>query len=130
VSGSVAVMVVDDHAACRRVIRDVVDITDGFEPAGEAASGPEAISIAETVRPDLILMDLRMPGLDGCETARRISTSHPEATIVLVTMQDPHELGFTAESCGAVALLPKSQIGPEFLRDVWGRHGARETRVG
>ena len=70
----------------------VVGATPGFEPLGEAASGEEALALAAELRPELILLDVRMPVMDGIETARRLSAEHPGGIIVLISIDDPAEL--------------------------------------
>ena len=82
-------MTVDDQAVFRSVAREVVEATPGFEPAGEAASGEEALRLVEAAEPQLVLVDVRMSGMDGVETARRLSAAHPELVIVLISLEDP-----------------------------------------
>ena len=125
-------MTVDDQAVFRRVARDVIDATEGFASVGEASSGEEAVMLADQVHPELVLMDVRMDDMDGCEAARRISSAHPGTTIVLVTVQDLDDVPVSAESCGAVELVRKQDFGPAMLQALWGRHGrpnASTTRV-
>src|SRR4051794_41918513 len=81
----VRVLTVDDQAPFREVARDLVEVTPGFAAVGEAESGEEALVMTRSVAPDLILLDLRMSGMDGLETARRLSAGHPPAGIVLVS---------------------------------------------
>ena len=120
----VGVLVVDDQAPFRQAARDVVEVTAGFEPLGEAASGAEALGLADELGPELVLMDVRMPEMDGLETARRLSASHPETVIVLISIDDPSALvRQEIESCGATALLRKQDFGPVALRRLWAAHG-------
>ena len=88
----VGVLTVDDQAVFRRVARDVIEATAGFEQVGEASCGEEALEMVEEVHPELVLLDVRMPGMDGIETARRISEADPTTTIVLMRVKRPtHE---------------------------------------
>ena len=108
---AVGVLVVDDQADFRRAALDVVGATAGFEALGEAASGEEALVLAADLSPELILLDVRMPVMDGIETARRLSAEHPGAVIVLISIDDPSELPDEAGSCGATALIRKRDFG-------------------
>lgn len=123
VSVPVGVVTVDDQAFFRRVAREVIEATSGFEPLGEASSGEEALRLADTVEPDLVLVDLRMPGLDGVETARRLTAAHPSSVVVLVSTEDLASVPTAAESCGAAAFVYKSDFCPGTLRRLWQAHG-------
>jgi two-component system, NarL family, invasion response regulator UvrY len=125
----VGVLTVDDQAVFRRVARDVIEATAGFEPVGEASSGEEAVTIVDQIHPELVLVDVRMPGMDGIETARRISEADPTTTVVLISIQDPEEVASAPESCGAVALVRKQDFGPALLKALWGEHGRRPRRA-
>jgi DNA-binding NarL/FixJ family response regulator len=121
-AGSVGVLTVDDQAVFRDVARDVIEATPGFEAVGEAASGTEAVALAAELRPDLVLMDVRMPGVDGLEAARLVRGVRPEATIVLLSTED-YEGARSPASCGACAFLRKEAFGPHALRTLWAEHG-------
>ena len=125
----VGVLVVDDQATFRRVAREVVAATPGFEPLGEAASGEEALALAANLRPELILLDVRMPVMDGIETARRLSTEHPGAVIVLISIDYSSELPDEVGSCGAKALIWKRDFGSRALRRLWDAHGDPDSRA-
>ena len=99
----VGVITVDDQAVFRQVLREVIEATTGFEYRGEATCGEEALALADEVGPDLVLVDVRMPGIDGLETARRLRASHPATTIVLISTASPECLPSRLASCGAVA---------------------------
>ncbi len=120
---AVGVITVDDQAAFRDVAREVIEATAGFEPIGEAACGEEAVVLAGDVEPDLVLLDVRMPGIDGLETARRLSAAHPAATIVLVSTERLEGPSAGVESCGAAAMIRKDEFGPSTLRRLWSEHG-------
>ena len=119
---SIGVVIVDDHEAFRRSIRDVIEATPGFELLGEAASGEAAPTLVAELSPELVLVDARMPGMDGFETARRLRTAHPAATVILVSSDDVAES--LCGSCGAAAFVPKRDLNRETLRRVWDEHGA------
>ena len=126
---AVGVLVVDDQADFRRAALDVVRATDGFEALGEAASGEEALVLAADLNPELVLLDVRMPDMDGIETARRLSTQHPAALIVLISIDDPSELSVEVGSCGAAAVIRKRDFGSDALRRLWGTHGDAGSRA-
>jgi two-component system invasion response regulator UvrY len=122
-SGSVGVLTVDDQEIFRRVAREVVDATPGFEVLGEASSGEDALLAADELDPDLVLLDVRLPGMDGIETARRLGASHPHAVIVL---SSTFELWPFPDDCGAAAFVRKQDLCPKMLARVWGE----VTRLG
>lgn len=124
----VGVLVVDDQAPFRRVALDVIDATPGFEPVGEASSGEEALGLVGEVNPELVILDVRMPVMDGLETARRLSAAHPETVIVLISIDDPAQLPRAVEFCGATTLIRKQDFGPVALRRLWAAHGKGDLR--
>jgi two-component system, NarL family, invasion response regulator UvrY len=121
--GSVRVLTVDDHATFRHAARALIGATEGFEVAGEAASGEEGVAAAVRLHPDLVLMDVRLPDIDGYEATRRIVPLQPGAVVVLISATEEAILGETAARCGAVAFVCKEELRPSLLRDLWNRHG-------
>jgi len=119
VSDSVPVLIVDDQAPFRTAAKAVLAITDGFDVAGEAASGEEAVDMVETISPSLVLMDINMPGINGVEATRRITAAHPTTVVVLLSTYAADELPAGADDCGAAAYVNKEEFGPMVLRDVW-----------
>ena len=119
----VSVVTVDDQAVFRAVARDVIDATPGFELVGEASSGEAAVSVVDELNPQLVLMDVRMPGTDGTEAARRIKEAKPGVVVVLISIEEPAMVPSSAADCGAAALARKQDFGPAMLRDLWERHG-------
>jgi two-component system, NarL family, invasion response regulator UvrY len=119
---AVSVLTVDDQAVFRSVARELVAATPGFAQVGEAASGAEALSAVATLHPQLVLLDVRMPGMDGVETARRIRSVYPDAVVVLVSADDADEE--TAHACGAATWVRKQELGPSRLRRLWALYGA------
>lgn len=120
---SVGVLTVDDQPVFRRAAREVIEATAGFALLGEAASGVEALALAAEASPSLVLVDVRMPGMNGLETSRRLHASHPEAVIVLITTEADVDLPDGASCCGAVALIRKKDFGSAALVQVWREHG-------
>jgi|SRR4029453_12703357 DNA-binding NarL/FixJ family response regulator len=123
----VSVLVVDDHAAFRAAARDVVAATPGFRLVGEATSGHEALRAVEQLGPELLLLDVHMPGMDGIEVARRVSSSHPVTLIVLVSTSDPRQLPAAAPLDGIVAMERKEDLCPGRLRKLWAERPGRST---
>jgi two-component system, NarL family, invasion response regulator UvrY len=116
----VRVLTVDDQAMFRGVARDVIDATPGFESVGEAESGTEALEAVARLVPQLVLLDVRMPGdLDGIEVARRLQSSHPATVVVLVSVDDSIDLPSAAQLADRVPLVRKQDFGPRLLRRIW-----------
>lgn len=115
----VRVLVVDDVAAFLGAMVAVVRETPGFEVVGEAASGEDALVVAAGVLPDLVLMDVNLPGIDGLEAARQLLDGSPAPTVMLVsTYDDDTGEQFVAE-CGATAYIGKAAFGPHRLEQAW-----------
>jgi two-component system invasion response regulator UvrY len=121
----VGVLVVDDQVVFRQVAHEVIDATEDFELIGEAASGMHALAAFDALCPDLVLLDVRMPGMDGIETAARLHEQHPESVVVLITVEEAPNLPGGLSSCGAAELVRKQDFGPALLRRVWTAHGPR-----
>jgi two-component system invasion response regulator UvrY len=119
----VAVLGVDDEQIFLDVAREVVAATPGFEWVGGAASGAEALDAVTKLSPALVLLDVRMPGMDGIETAERISERHPDVVVVLMSIEDSPALAPAAGASGAAALIHKGEFGPAMLRRLWSLHG-------
>jgi two-component system, NarL family, invasion response regulator UvrY len=118
----VRVLTVDDQAVFRRVANDVISATLGFDPIGEARSGEEAVTAVEQLHPDLVLLDVRMPGIGGIEAARRITSAHSDIVVVLISIEEPDEFSHSARGSGAAALVRKQDFGPALLRRIWAEH--------
>jgi DNA-binding NarL/FixJ family response regulator len=124
VVGDVGVLTVDDQPVFRSVARDVIEATPGFHAVGEAASGEEALDAVDRLHPDLVLMDVRMPGIGGAEAACRIASAHPETVVVLISIEDQEELARDVRVAGVAELVRKQDFGPALLRRLWDAHGA------
>ena len=112
---------VDDQASFRRALCELVEATNGFTLVGEAASGEAALAAAAELSPRLVILDKRMPGMDGIETCRRLTTRDPSVVVVLVSVEEPDEARMRA--CGAAAFVRKQRLSPHRLREVWREHG-------
>jgi two-component system invasion response regulator UvrY len=118
----VGVLAVDDHSIFLDVARDVVAATPGFCWVGAATSGEEAVHAVDELEPELVLMDVRMPGMDGIEAAQRICQSHPEVVVVLISIEESPAIAHAIEASGAAALVRKREFGPAMLRRLWGTY--------
>jgi DNA-binding NarL/FixJ family response regulator len=115
----VSVLIVDDQAPFLRAMSAVIAETDGFVVVAEACSGEEAVVTARALAPDLVLMDVNLPGIDGLEATRRLrGWPSPPVVLLLSTYDEDAGARFSAE-CGAAAYVTKSAFGPDCLREAW-----------
>ena len=119
----VGVLGVDDQVVFLDVARDVVAATPGFCWVGGAGSGREALDAVEELEPEFVLLDVRMPGMDGIETARLISERHPDVLVVLISVEESPAIRPAIEESGAATLVRKQELGPAMLRRLWEAHG-------
>lgn len=115
---SVRVLVVDDSEVFRNVMCAVVAATPGFEVVGGGSSGREALSLVDSLDPQLVLLDLHMPELDGIETARRIRRRKPSTVVLLLTAARRAHLADRR-----LRVEDKRDLSPEWLVDYWRQHG-------
>ena len=100
--------------------RMVVEATDGFDVVGEAESGEESVTMAAEVGPDLVLMDVNLPGINGLDATRQILAGTGEAVVVLLlSTYEEEEYAPRAAECGASAYIPKAVFGPDRLEAAW-----------
>ncbi len=117
---AVRVLIVDDQEPFRLAARAVVEMTDGFEVAGEAETGEAAVDAARDLGPDLVLMDVNLPGIDGIEATRRIlEESGGRVVVLMVSTYEAEEYAPRAAEAGAAAYIPKSEFDPDRLEEAW-----------
>ena len=118
--GLVKVLIVDDQEPFRKAARDVVELADGFEVIGEVETGEASVDAVRSLGPDLVLMDVNLPGIDGLEATRQILSQNPDQVVVLVlSTYETDEMTPRALEAGAVAYIPKSEFGPDQLEEAW-----------
>lgn len=110
----IRIMIVDDHPLFRQGLRDVLETEQHIDVVGEAADGEQAISVADQLRPDVILMDINLPTMNGLQVTREIKSRRPRTNFVMITGYDDAEQVFHALRVGASAYCPKD-ITPEAL---------------
>jgi len=119
---AVKVLIVDDQAPFRLAARAVVEATDGFDVIGEVETGEASVDAARELAPDLVLMDVNLPGIDGLEATRRILAdadgARPLVVLVLSTYEAA-EYGPRAAEAGAASFISKSDFSPDRLEQAW-----------
>jgi DNA-binding NarL/FixJ family response regulator len=116
----VRVLIVDDQEPFRMAARLVVEATDGFEVVGEAETGESSVEMARDLAPDLVLMDVNLPGINGLDATRQILTDRADSVVVLLlSTYEEEEYAPRAAECGAAAYIPKAVFGPDRLESAW-----------
>ena len=117
-------LLVDDDNRFRDTLRHLIDQRDEADVLGEAGDGEEALRLAEALRPDVVLMDLAMPRMNGLEVTRRLKARWPSIVVIMITVHDDEVYRRTALAAGAEAFLVKKALGVdlwptllEFMRD-------------
>jgi len=122
----VRVLVVDDQEPFRRAIAAVVAETDGFVVVGSAISGEESLTALARLQPDLVLMDVNLPGIDGIEAARLLTSTPGGPMVVLLSTYEEDE--FDIAGSGAAAYVAKAAFGPDRLSAIWSAGARPGTR--
>ena len=122
-AGQVRVLVVDDQRPFRLAAAAVLRRTPSFALVGEAASGEQALELLAERTPDLVLMDITMPGMGGVEATRRLLAAAPGTVVLLCSTYPRSDLPPDAASSGAAAYLHKEELAPDVLQEVWQEHG-------
>jgi DNA-binding NarL/FixJ family response regulator len=113
--GKIRILVVDDHAIMREGIRALLGIHDNIEVIGEASEGKEAVEKAQELMPDMVIMDIAMPGMDGLEATRRIRKKNEKIKVLILTQHDNKEYILSVIKAGASGYVPKRALGSELV---------------
>lgn len=120
--GGVTILAVDDHSPFREALRDLIEAAPGFVLVGQASSGEDAVLAVERLSPQLVLMDVVMPGMGGIAAARAIVTNYPGVVVILMSVDDPAVYPGATELGAAVACARKQDFRPNQLRQIWETH--------
>lgn len=113
-----SILLADDHELVRTGLRMILTAEDDLEVVGEAVDGHEAVHLAGTLRPDIVLMDIRMPNLDGIQATRRIIATQPDVRVVMLTTFDRSQLVYDSLLAGASGFLLKDAPSQQLLAGV------------
>jgi len=116
---TVRVLIVDDQEPFRMAARMVVEATDGFEVAGESETGEDSVVKAKELDPDLVLMDVNLPGINGLDATRQILADSDRVVVLLLSTYEEEEYAPRAAECGAASYIPKAVFGPDRLESAW-----------
>lgn len=111
----IRILVADDHPILREGVAAIIALQKDMDLAGEAATGVQAVELYETLRPDVVLMDLRMPEITGVEAIEKIRAMHPEARVIVLTTYSGDAKALEAMRAGAAGFLLKSSLRRELL---------------
>src|SRR5665647_3366383 len=114
----IRVVVVDDHALHRDGTRQILEVHSDLQVVGEAASGEVALALVNQLRPDVVLMDIRLPGMNGIEVTRQLIQDHPDVRVLMVSAYDEDEYVRGALEAGAAGYLSKTAPGKELVQAV------------
>lgn len=114
----IRILLVDDHPIVRSGLAGLFDLEDDIEVVGSAADGAQAFSLVAALRPDVVVTDLRMPGMDGRELTERLAAVHPEVKVLVVTTYETDEAILTAIEAGAAGYLLKAAPHEEIVAGV------------
>jgi DNA-binding NarL/FixJ family response regulator len=115
---SVRILLVDDHEVVRRGVRTLLEMAPGFEICGECADGRQAVELAQSLSPDVLIMDLTLPKLNGCEATRQVIRARSAKGVLILTMDDSEEMLRRALQAGAAGYVLKTDGGSELIEAV------------
>ena len=115
---SIRLLIVDNHTLFRQGLVSLLQSEPGFEVTGEASSGEEALHVVPELRPDVVLMDVKMPGIGGVEATRRLTESNPDTRVLMLTVSEEEESLFAAIQAGARGYILKNADAAELLEAI------------
>ena len=118
----IKILVVDDHTLMRDGIKAMLSLHDDIEVVGEASEGKEAMELAERLSPDVIIMDIAMPFMDGLEATRRITRKNGKTKVLVLTQYNNREYILSAIKAGAAGYVPKRALGNELVSAIRAVH--------
>jgi DNA-binding NarL/FixJ family response regulator len=121
------ILIVDDNERVRRGIAAVLSYEKDWQVCGEAVDGTDALEKARELAPDLVLLDVSMPGMDGLETARRLRSENPAVKILILSQHDPAALLPQALEAGANGCVDKSRVASELVKAIRSMFGGSKT---
>ena len=114
------ILIADDFKPIRTAVADILSQQPDWEVCGEAGNGPEALNLATELNPDVVLLDISMPGMDGLQAARLIHESVPKAKIIMLSHHDPAQLISDARKAGAQECIDKGRIAADLVACIRG----------
>jgi NarL family two-component system response regulator LiaR len=117
-AGKIRILLVDDHPLVRRALRDILEREADFQVIGEAGDGLEALKMTEEFGPDIVIMDISMPNMNGVEATKQIKVVNPLALVLILTVHTDVETIFSILQAGASGYLVKSVFGPEVIHTI------------
>jgi two-component system response regulator DegU len=126
---TVRVLIVDDHEPFRAVARMVVELTDGFEVVGEVVTGEDSVITSRVLKPDLVLMDVNLPSINGLQATEQILAQPAPPVVVVLSTREPEEYAPRAAGVGAAAYIPKWAFDSEALAGAWEAAGSGTRRA-
>ena len=122
---SIRVLIVDDHELLREGLKSLLSREEDMEVVGEAARGHEAIALARELRPDVVVLDARLPDVDGVEVCRQLQEEMPEVAVIFLTTFSEADLVLSAVRAGARGYVVKDVLGMDLKRSIRAVAGAR-----
>ena len=111
----IRVVIVDDHAVLRAGLRTLLDLQPDMEVVGEAAEGLEAVERVKRLEPDVVLMDISLPGMEGLEVAKKLKKTHPDVKVIILTMHEDRRYLYSALKAGASGYVVKRAADTELI---------------